>query len=104
MWERLSPLQQNVLRAAVVQASGLTTKATSSRFNLGTPGAASKALQTLVARDILVKTGSRYEFDNPFHRGWVVLNTLPDLGINLPLTQVNGGSPVSISYARVPTA
>jgi len=88
LWERLSPLQQNVLRAAAVANTGLTTKATSNRFNLGAPGAASKALQTLVARDILVKTGSSYEFDNPFHRGWVVLNTLPDLGINLPTTHL----------------
>lgn len=88
LWESLSPLQQNVLRAFAVQATGLTTKATSNRFSLGAPGAASKAAHTLVGRDVLVKRGAGYEFDNPYHRGWVLLNALPDLGINLPATHM----------------
>lgn len=92
LWESLSPLQQNVLRAVAVQATGLTTKATSRQFNLGAPGAASKAAQTLVGRDVLVKRGPGYEFDNPYQRGWVLLNALPDLGINLPPTHRPGKS------------
>lgn len=69
-----------------VQATGLTTKATSTRFNLGATGAATKTSQTVVRRDILVKVGSRYEFDSPYYRGWALLNALPDLGISLPPT------------------
>lgn len=88
LWESLSPLQQNVLRAVAVQATGLTTKAKSKQFNLGATGAATKAAQTLVGRDILVKDGATYEFDNPYHRGWVIWNTLPDLGIILPATHL----------------
>ena len=88
LWVSLSPLQQNVLRAVAVRATGLTTKEASKRFNLGATGAATKALKTLVGRYVLVKVGSGYDFDNPYNRGWVLLTALPGLGINLPPTHL----------------
>lgn len=87
-WSELSPLQQNVLRAASVAATGLTTGAVRRQFGLGDTGPASKAAGTLVARSLLVKTGAGYVYDNPFVRGWVIANTLADVGVVLPITHV----------------
>lgn len=86
LWEGLSPLQQNVLRALAVQHTGLTTKAVRARFALGASGAATKAAQTLVERDLLVKEAAGYSFDSPFLRAWVLLHALPDVGLLLPIT------------------
>jgi len=88
VWESVSPLQENVLRALAVAASGLTTKATRRQFSLGATGAATKAAQTLVARDLLVKEGTRYHFDSPYFRGWVLQYAVPDVGLTLPLTHL----------------
>lgn len=88
IWEGLSPLQQNVLRALAVCSSGLTTRATRRVHVLGETGAATKAALTLVSRDVLVKRGSQYHFDSPFMRGWVIANTLADAGLALPITHL----------------
>lgn len=88
LWDSLSPLQQNVLRAVACRASGLTTQATRSRFGLGDTGPASKAARTLVGRDLLVKSGAEYRYDSPFTRGWVIMNTLADIGMSRPVTHV----------------
>ena len=34
-----------------------------------------------------------YAFDNPYFRGWVIGNTLPDLGISLPMTHLARARP-----------
>ncbi|HEX2717929.1 MAG TPA: hypothetical protein VHM67_09640, partial [Gemmatimonadaceae bacterium] len=88
LWERFSPLQQNVLRAVATRSTGLTTRATRTRFGLGDTGPATKAATTLVSRDVLVKSGPAYHFDSPFTRGWVILNTLADVGVSLPVTHL----------------
>lgn len=88
LWETLSPLQQNVLRAVATRATGLTTRETRRRHALSETGTATKAALTLVSRDILVKTGAEYRFDSPFMRGWVIANTLADAGLSLPITHL----------------
>lgn len=88
LWGSLTPLQQNVLRALAVNASGLTTAATRRDFSLGMQGAATKAAQALVEREILAKTDDGYRFDSPFMRGWVILHALPDVGRSLLVTHV----------------
>jgi hypothetical protein len=89
VWGSLSRLQQDVLRAVAAGAGGLTTRAVRQRFALGASGAATKAAQTLVGRDVLVKQdGGGYAFDSPFFRVWVVVNALPDLGIHPPVPGV----------------
>jgi hypothetical protein len=88
LWEALSPLQQNVLRAVCVQAAGLTTRETRRRHALNETGTATKAALTLVRRDVLVKTGAQYRFDSPFMRGWVISNALADAGLSLPMTHI----------------
>lgn len=88
LWESLSPLQQNVLRALAVRATGLTTRETRRSHALGATGAATKAVLTLVSRDVLVKSGAQYRFDSPYMRGWVIANTLADAGLSLPITHL----------------
>lgn len=88
LWETLSPLQQNVLRAVAARAAGLTTRETRRRHALSETGTATKAALTLVSRDILVKTGPEYRFDSPFMRGWVISNALADAGLSLPITHL----------------
>jgi hypothetical protein len=88
IWESLSPLQQNVLRALAVSASGLTTRVTRRQFSLGETGPATKAAQTLVGRDLLVKSPAGYEFDSPFFRAWVIVNTLADVGLSRPISHL----------------
>lgn len=97
LWAELSPLQQNVLRAASVSASGLTTGAVRRRFGLGDTGPASKAAATLVARSLLVKTDAGYLYDNPFVRGWVIANALADAGVAVPLTHMPSAEPAQRS-------
>lgn len=88
IWEDLTALQQNVLRAAAAATEGLTTATTIERFSLGSTGSAANASRALVEKGILVRArgGTGYAFDNPFVRGWIVANALPDLGIYLPMT------------------
>jgi len=85
-WAELSPLQQNVLRAASVASAGLTRGAVRRQFGLGDTGPASKTAATLVGKSVLVKTARGYEYDNPFVRGWVIANALADAGVALPIT------------------
>jgi hypothetical protein len=92
-WAELSPLQQNVLRATSVHATGLTTAAVRRQFGLGDTGPASKAAGTLVARSLLVKTAGGYVYDSPFARGWVIANALADAGVAVPLTHVPAPAP-----------
>jgi hypothetical protein len=88
LWESLSPLQQNVLRAVATRAAGLTTRETRRRHALNETGTATKAALTLVSRDILVKAGAAYRYESPFMRGWVIANALADAGLSLPVTHL----------------
>lgn len=87
-WGELTANQQNVLRAVSVQPAGLTTAEAIERFGLSSSSAVTQALAAFVEEGVLVRDeqGARYAFDNPFLRGWVIVNALPDLGIMLPAT------------------
>ena len=92
-WESLAGGQQQVLRAVAAADAGMTTGATRVRFGLGASGPVIKALaaladQRLIARD--QSAGPDWTFDNPFFRGWVVANALPDIGMFLPITHRRG--------------
>ncbi|MFO7589225.1 MAG: AAA family ATPase, partial [Gemmatimonadota bacterium] len=87
LWERLTPPQQNLLRAVAAAGEGLTTAETMRRFGLTSSGAVSGIVRRFVEEGLLAKGGpSGYRFDDPYFRGWVVLNALPDLGLELPVT------------------
>ena len=86
LWEQLTPLQQNVLRAVAASTDGLTTQATLERFSLGSSGSATNSAAALVEVGRLLKAegGSGYGFDSPYFRGWVILHTLADIGLLPP--------------------
>lgn len=88
LWDTLSPLQQNVLRALATRRKGLTTREARRQFGLGETGPATKAAQTLARREVLRKERTEYLYDSPFVRGWVIANTLGDLGLSVPITHV----------------
>jgi uncharacterized protein len=88
LWKGLTPHQQDVLRAVAGAEAGLTARETLERFSLPASGTVSNTAAALVAEDLLVKaeTPPGYDFDSPFFRGWVVSRTLPDLGIERPIS------------------
>lgn len=90
LWEGLTALQQNVLRAVSAADSGLTTRETLTRFSLASSGSAANAAASLVDSEVLTRAPSPagYVFDSPFVRGWVVRKTLPDIGLLLPPTHL----------------
>jgi hypothetical protein len=86
VWEGLTPLQQDVLRAVAGAESGLTARATLRRFALPASGTVSNTASALEAEGLLVKAEATpgYDFESPFFRGWVVLRALPDVGMERP--------------------
>ncbi len=86
MWDGLTAQKQNVLRAVACSTRGLTTTDVMERYSLRSSGTTANTAMSLVTEGILVKTGSGYTFDCPFVRGWIVANTLPDVGIHLDPT------------------
>ena len=66
----------------------LTTARVLARFSLGTTSRTAKTLTGLADRDILVRNGTRYTFDDPFFRAWVIESSLPDVGLSLPITHL----------------
>lgn len=85
-WKSLTALQQNCLRAVAAGEPRLTTARVLARFSLGTTSRTAKTLTGLADRDILVRNGTRYTFDDPFFRAWVIESSLPDVGLSLPIT------------------
>ena len=85
-WKRLTPLQQNVLRAVAAEGTNLTTSAVRQRYSLGESSRVSKTLVTLEERDMLLSDGKWHTFDDPFFRAWVIMAVLPDVGVHLPIT------------------
>ncbi len=87
-WKGLTALQQNVLRAVAHESTGWARAAVLQQFALGNPSRVSKTIDTLCERTILLRDGDRVVFDDPFYRAWVVVSTLPDVGLRLPVTHV----------------
>src|SRR5438270_1214389 len=88
-WEDASAVQRDVLRAVAAARSGLTTEQTRTEFALPASGSVTKAVTTLVEERRLVKADgapSGYAFDSPYFRGWVIRNTLADIGMSLDET------------------
>jgi uncharacterized protein len=87
LWNRYSAAQANVLRAIAAGTDALTSADTLKRFGLRSSSAATQAAAALVEQGALEQLApGHYRFDSPFHRGWVVMRALPDLGIELPPT------------------
>ena len=80
-WSRLTPLQQNILRAIAVGERRLTASETRRAYALASSSSVLAALEGPVRKDLVVATDDGYQFDSPFVRGWVILRTLPDIGV-----------------------
>lgn len=93
-WKLLTKGQQNVLRAVAAEGSGLTRAEVRRRFGLGEASTVVKAIDALVDRAILVRDENAVRFDDPFHRAWVIVSSLPDVGVQLPITHVAGTSKI----------
>lgn len=91
LWEGMARTRQQVLRALAVGEVGLTTEAARRTYGLGSSGAVASAVEALrgtraIVRDDRAVAG--YAFDNPYFRGWVIANALPDLGISISTLHV----------------
>lgn len=80
-WGRLTALQQNILRAIAVGERRLTSSETRRTYALASSSSVLAALEGPLRKDLVVADQNGYHFDSPFVRGWVILRTLPDLGI-----------------------
>lgn len=86
IWYGLTALQQQVLRVLAVRSTGLTTTAVRRDFALtAASGSLAKTAQTLASQGVLTAADGAYRYDDPFMRGWVILNALPDIGRTLPV-------------------
>ncbi len=86
-WDDASAIQRDVLRAIAASRTGLTTATTRRDFGLPVSGSIAKAVSALIDERRIVKSDSApsgYVFDNPYFRGWVIRQALPDLGIRIP--------------------
>ncbi len=91
LWEGMARTRQQVLRALSVGDVGLTTEAARRQYGLGSSGVIGSALEALRETRVIVRdpgSAAGYAFDNPYFRGWVIANALPDIGIALPATHV----------------
>lgn len=79
LWDGLTSLQQNVLRAVAQGETSLHAAATRERYALGPPSSVSTALEALEKQEVLADDGGA-RFDNPFFRVWVLERTGPDAG------------------------
>lgn len=96
LWDAMARTRQQVLRALAVGDVGLTTERARRSYGLGSSGAVGSALEALRASRVIVRSDAEpagYAFDNPYFRGWVIGNTLPDLGISLPMTHLARARP-----------
>lgn len=94
-WKGLTALQQNVLRAVAHESTGWARAAVLQQFALGNPSRVSKTIDTLCERTTLLREGDQVLFDDPFYRAWVIVSTLPDVGLRLPVTHVPAALPSS---------
>jgi len=84
VWETLSPLQQNLLRAMASGEQQIFSTAVRKRFGLRSTASVARSIELLGEKGLVEKapTGTGYAFENPWVRRWVERVTLPDVGIH----------------------
>lgn len=80
LWKELSPHQQDLLRVVALDARQLYSMTTRDRYGLPAASSVQRALEALVGRGLLVRTGDTITFDSPVIREWVRREVAPDLG------------------------
>jgi hypothetical protein len=76
-WRLLTVNQRAMLRAIATDQRPLAAE-TLEAFAIKAASSASKALEALVERQMLIHDGDRLAFDNPFFRYWVRANAAPE--------------------------
>lgn len=71
-WEDVTAAQQRVLRALATGAVQLHSAETRERHALGPSSSVTTALDALVSRNILARSGGGLEFENPYFRHWIL--------------------------------
>jgi uncharacterized protein len=89
-WKQLTRVQQNILRAIAAEGGGLARREMRRRYGLGEASTATKTVDALAERAVVLRDGAAVVFDDPFYRAWVIQAVLPDVGVHLPVTFVPG--------------
>ena len=71
LWNELTALQQNVLRAVAAGADQITSAANMARWGLGNSSQTTQTLSALEARELVVRNEERWSMDSPFFGQWV---------------------------------
>lgn len=80
LWDGMTGLQQNVLRAIAAGERELHSAGTRETYALGPSSSVTTALSSLEHREVLAREGGEIGFDSPFFRHWVRKRALPDIG------------------------
>jgi hypothetical protein len=84
-WEGLGAAQQNLLRAIAAGERQLHGRDVRIQYGLKSTAEVAQALRYLEKNELIVGPADEYQIDNPFFRGWIRLNALPDVGLMLPI-------------------
>jgi hypothetical protein len=86
-WTRLaSDVDRKILALLADDAhTEIMALATMQHYKLGPKTSVHRALQRLIADEVVVATQDAHDFDDPFFRRWVQLNALEDIGRPVPL-------------------
>jgi len=87
-WKQLTRVQQNILRAVAAEGGGLARQEVRRKFGLGEASTATKTVDALAERAVVLRDGGAVLFDDPFYRAWVITSVLPDVGVHRPITYV----------------
>jgi hypothetical protein len=71
LWNELTALQQNVLRAVASGAEQLTSAESMARWGLGNSSQTTQTLSALEARELVVRRADGWAMDSPFFGQWV---------------------------------
>lgn len=84
VWETLSPLQQNLLRALAAGERQLFAAETRRAFGLRSTASVARTLELLGEKGLVERRPEgTYAFENPWTRRWVERRALPDVGIRV---------------------
>jgi hypothetical protein len=80
LWNELPPHEQDVLRVVALGADQLFSAATRDRYGLAAASSLHRAVEALLGRGLLHRSGDDLGFDSPFVGAWVRREVAPDLG------------------------
>ncbi|MEZ4424313.1 MAG: hypothetical protein R3E98_12950 [Gemmatimonadota bacterium] len=87
VWETLSPLQQNLLRALAAGEQQLFAARSRARFGLRSTASVARTLELLTEKGLVERSprDGSYAFESPWVRRWVQREALPDVGIGIAI-------------------